>query len=630
MRLFQEQRRRWRSPKREETSEPETLRGKFFYFRLLVVTLFAVLTLQLVRLQVFQGEAYQERAENNRLRVVPIMPSRGLIFDRSGIPLVENVPRFSAGIVPADLPRDKEAAVLSRLETLLGVPAREMAKDVDKRRESNDPFTPVIVKSGLAPEQAFTLREAEAQLSGVKVLVEPMRSYGGQPIFSHILGYVGAVPDDRLAELQEKGYYMNDHVGYSGVELQYEDVLRGTPGRKEVEVDATGREIQTLDSKPAQPGDSLILSLDMKLQEKTAEFLRDGMGASLNAAAMVMDVHTGEILAMVSLPNFDDNVFADISEEQWKALLKDPAKPLVDHCISENYAPGSIFKQITGTAALQEGVANAGTTITSLGSITVKNEYDPNIVYIFRDWAAHGTMDFYGGVARSSDVYFYYLGGGYYENGVELFRGLGISKLSEYTRRFGLGALTGIDLPGEAAGVVPDPRWKEENWGEIWTIGDTYNFSIGQGYVATTPLQMLLVTATVANGGNVMVPRVVREIIDAEGREVKSFEPTVARNIGISDDNLAIMREGMRQAVSASYGTATSAAIDGVSVAGKTGTAEFGPDLGGGHYDSHGWFAGFAPADDPQIAVVVFLQKGNGAKDAAPVAGRILDYYFNR
>ena len=221
----------------------------------------------------------------------------------------------------------------------------------------------------------------------------------------------GQVPDDRLAELQSKGYYMNDHVGYSGVELQYEDVLRGTPGRKEVEVDATGREIQTLDSKPAQPGNSLILSLDMRLQEKTAEFLRDGMGASLNAAAIVMDVHTGEILAMVSLPNYDDNVFADISEEQWKALLEDPAKPLVDHCISENYAPGSIFKQITGTAALQEGVANAGTTITSLGSITVKNEYDPNIVYIFRDWSALGTMDFYGGVARSSDVYFYYLGG---------------------------------------------------------------------------------------------------------------------------------------------------------------------------------------------------------------------------
>ncbi len=423
---------------------------------------------------------------------------------------------------------------------------------------------------------------------------------------------------------------MNDHVGYSGVELQYEDVLRGTPGRKEVEVDATGREIQTLDSKPAQPGNSLILSLDMRLQEKTAGFLQDGMGSSLNAAAMVMDVHTGEILAMVSLPNYDDNVFADISEEQWRALLEDPAKPLVDHCISENYAPGSIFKQITGTAALQEGVANAGTTITSLGSITVKNEYDPNIVYIFRDWAAHGTMDFYGGVARSSDVYFYYLGGGYYEEGVELFRGLGISRLSEYTRRYGLGALTGIDLPGEATGVVPDPTWKEENWGEIWTIGDTYNFSIGQGYVATTPLQMLLATATVANGGNVMVPRVVRDVIDSAGRVVRPFEPKVARNVGISDDNLAIMREAMRQAVSASYGTATSAAIDGVSVAGKTGTAEFGPDLGGGHYDSHGWFAGFAPADDPQIAVVVFLQKGNGAKDAAPVAGRIFDYYFNR
>jgi penicillin-binding protein 2 len=368
----------------------------------------------------------------------------------------------------------------------------------------------------------------------------------------------------------------------------------------------------------------------MRLQEKTAEFLRDGMGASLNAAAMVMDVHTGEILAMVSLPNYDDNVFADISEEQWRALLEDPAKPLVDHCISENYAPGSIFKQITGTAALQEGVANAGTTITSLGSITVKNEYDPDIVYIFRDWAAHGTMDFYGGVARSSDVYFYYLGGGYYQDGAVVFRGLGETRLAEYARRFGLGALTGIDLPGEAAGNVPDPQWKEKEIGEPWTIGDTYNFSIGQGYVATTPLQMLRVTAAVANGGNVMVPRVVREIIDTQGRVVTPFKAKVARSLGISDENLATMREGMRQAVSASYGTATSAAVDGVSVAGKTGTAEFGPDLGGGTYESHAWFTGFAPAEDPQVAVIVFLQKGNGARNAAPIGGRILDYYFNR
>lgn len=628
MRLFQQQQRRWRSRKREETSETETLRGKFFYLRLLMLTLFAVLTLQLVRLQVFEGQAYQERAENNRLRVVPVMPSRGLIFDRNGIPLVENVPRFSVGIVAADLPREKEPQVLPQLEALAGVPAAEIAKKVEERRESNDPFTPVIVKSGLEPEKAFTLREMEQRLPGVEVIVEPIRRYGGQPLFGHILGYVGQVADYEYEELKSKGYQMNDQVGKAGVEAQYEAVLRGVPGRREVEVNAAGREIQTLDSEPAQPGNSLVLSLDMDLQEKTTEFLQQAMGNSLNAAAMVMNVRTGEILAMVSLPGFDDNVFTDISQEQFNALLDDPSKPLVDHCISEIYPPGSTFKQVTASGALQEGVANAGTTITSYGSITVKNEYDPNIVYVFKDWSALGTLDFYGGVAMSSDVYFYYLGGGYYQDGVELFRGLGATKLAEYARRFGLGALTGIDLPGEAAGMIPDPQWKEEEFGEPWTIGDTYNFSIGQGYVATTPLQMLLVTSAVANGGNVMVPRVVRDIIDANGRVVVPFKAKVARQLGVSDNNLALLREGMRQAVV--WGTVTNAAVAGVTVAGKTGTAEFGPDLGGGTYQSHAWFTGFAPEEDPEVAVVVFLQQGNGAKNAAPVGGRILDYYFHR
>ena len=628
MRLFRQQQRRWRSPKSEPTSDAQRLRDKFFYFRLLVLTAFAVLTLQLLRLQVFEGEAYQQRAENNRLRVVPVMPSRGLIFDRNGIPLVENIPRFSVGIVPADLPEEKEEPVLQWLEKLLGVSPAEVSKELEERRSSNDPYTPLIVKSGVEPEKAFAVREAEAEMAGVRLVVEPVRRYAGQPVLSHILGYMGQVADYEYEELKSKGYGMNDRVGKSGVELQYEEVLRGTPGYRQVEVDASGREITTLDSTPAVPGNSLVLSIDLDLQQKTAEILQAAMGDSLNAVAAVMDVHTGELLAIVSLPGFDDNIFTDITEEQFRALLDDPRKPLVNHAISEVYPPGSTFKQITASAALQEGVANAGTTITSHGSITVPNEYDPSILYVFRDWSALGTLNFYGGVAMSSDVYFYYLGGGYYEDGVELFRGLGAQRLAEYCRRFGLGRLTGVDLPGEAAGNVPDPEWKERELGEGWFIGDTYNFSIGQGYVTTTPLQMLQVTAAVANGGHVMLPRVVREIIGPNGQTVVPFTPRVTGETGVSDANLSVLREGMRQAVS--WGTATTAAASSVSVAGKTGTAEFGPDLGGGHYATHAWFTGFAPANDPQVAVVVFLEKGNGAKNAAPVGGQILNYFFSR
>jgi penicillin-binding protein 2 len=514
------------------------------------------------------------------------------------------------------------------LEKLLGVPATEMSAKLAERRTSNDPYTPLIVKSGVDAEKAFAVRERESDLAGVKLVIEPVRRYAGQPLLSHILGYMGQVADYEYEELQSKGYGMNDRVGKAGVELEYEQVLRGIPGRRQVEVDASGREITTLDSTPAVPGHSLVLSIDMDLQQKTAEFLQGAMGNSLNAVAAVMDVHTGELLAVVSLPGFDDNVFTDITEEQFKALLEDERKPLVNHAISEVYAPGSTFKQITGAGALQEGVANAGTTITSYGSITVRNEYDPSILYVFRDWSALGTLNFYGGVAMSSDVYFYYLGGGYSENGVDLFRGLGATRLAEYCRRFGLGALTGIDLPGEAAGNVPDPEWKEREVGEPWVTGDTYNFSIGQGYVTTTPLQMLLVTAAVANSGEVMLPRVVREIVDPKGQTVIPFVPKVTLETGVSDENLSVLREGMRQAVS--WGTAKTAAATSVSVAGKTGTAEFGPDLGGGHYESHAWFTGFAPAEDPQVAVVVFLEKGNGARNAAPVGGQILDYYFSR
>ena len=629
MEVFGHKQRRWRSPKeKEERSDKQTLRDKFFYFRLLVFIVFGVLTLQLMRMQVFEGEAYEQRAQTNHLRYSPTMPSRGLIFDRNGTPLVENVPQFSAGIVPADFPKDREAELLPVLESLLKVPGAEIAKKVDEKRDSKDPFTPVIIKEGLTPEEAFSVRELESRLPGVEVIVDPIRHYVDGSLLAHILGYVGQVTESQYPDLKTKGYEMDDRIGQMGVESVYESVLRGNPGRKDVEVDAAGREVQTVAEVPAKPGSGLVLSIDMDLQRKTTELVQQGMGSSKNACAIVTDVRSGDVLAMVSLPNYDDNIFTDITQEQYQALNNDPAKPMVNHCISDTYPPGSIFKQITGTGALQEGVANRDTTITSYGSISVKNEYDPSIVYVFKDWAALGTLNFYQGVAQSSDVYFYYLAGGYYQDGVEQFHGMGATALSRYSREYGLGAPTGIDLPGEAAGVIPDPEWKEQELGETWTIGDTYNFAIGQGFVATTPLQMVGVTSAIANGGDVMVPRVVREVVDATGKTILTIAPKVARHLSISDDNLATFREGMRQAVS--WGTANSASVSGVSVAGKTGTAEFGPDLGGGTYESHAWFTGFAPAEDPEIAVVVFLEQGNGAKNAAPLAGSILNYYFHR
>ncbi|HXH20635.1 MAG TPA: penicillin-binding protein 2 [Dehalococcoidia bacterium] len=622
----------WRSdPPRELTDEAEAAKRKVFYLGLVVLAVFGVLTVQLARLQLISGEKYALRAENNRLRQVSITPPRGLIYDRHGVPLVENRASFSAAIVAADLPPEQETAITVTLQELLGVPAGEIAARVQERRRSNDPFSPVAIKENLSQETAFRLRERLPELPGVRVIVEPRREYINGPLLSHVIGFLGPIDDTEYAALRSRGYQLNDDIGKTGVEYTYESALRGIPGVKVVEADASGREVRTILEQPATPGASIVLSLDLDLQQKVTEFVQAGMGRSRNAAAVVMDVRTGEILALVSLPTYDNNVFArGVDQREIERLLTDPGKPLVNHAIAEMYPPGSTFKQITGIAALQEGIANASTRITSLGSIQVRNQYNPSISYTFKDWAALGTMDFYRGVAMSSDVYFYYLAGGYvdFNSGRDVFQGLGAARLASWARKFGLGAATGIDLPGESEGLVPDPAWKERALGEVWTVGDTYNMGIGQGYVATTPLQMLLVTAAIANGGDVLVPHVVREIRDAAGGVIVPPWRRVKNNLNVDPRNINIMREAMRQAVDT--GTATTAKVRSVAVAGKTGTAEFGERRPDGSYLEHGWFTGFAPYDNPEIAVVVFLEQGGGALTAAPVAAKIFDYYFQR
>jgi penicillin-binding protein 2 len=484
-----------------------------------------------------------------------------------------------------------------------------------------------VLKEGLDQADAFHLREQLAALPGVQILVESIRRYPQGAAVADVLGYMGRVDEEDYAALKDKGYIASDRIGKAGVEAAYEGYLRGVPGRKEIEKDASGREIRVLAEDAPKPGNDLVLSIDLDLQKKAQEFVTQAAHGG-QGAAVVMDVHTGEVLALVSLPTYDNNIFSGkIDEARLQQYLDDPKKPLVNHALSEQYAPGSIFKQITGAAALQEGVASPSTTITSTGAIQVPNEYDPSVVYTFKDWRALGTLNFYGGVAMSSDVYFYYLAGGYHAYGNN-FNGLGIERLARYARQFGLGRPTGIDIAGEADGIVPDPDWKKRTFGDDWFLGDTYNMGIGQGFLAVTPVQMVRVTAAVANGGTLLRPHVLREVRDAKGNVVVPPGPRVEGNVGVSDENLAIMREAMRQAVS--WGSASQGAVRDVSVAGKTGTAEFGPRFADGSYETHAWFSGFAPADDPQIAITVFLERGVGAIDAAPLAARILDYYFHR
>jgi penicillin-binding protein 2 len=616
-------------PKRERGRGKREPLGRrhpvFAALQALVVLLFGILVVQLVRLQVIQGDEYAERAEINALREMQVPAARGLILDRQGRPLVLNTARFSAAIVPGDLPERGEMGVFQQVERVTGVPAEEIQRKVLAGIEERGPFEPVVIKPDVDEETALVVRELEPVTPGVKLLVQPTREYLAGPLLSHTLGYVGSISADEYAELKDEGYLLQDHIGKSGVELTYESILRGRPGKKLVEVDALGRELKVISERRPLDGSNLALTIDLDLQKKVKETLEQYTAEGDNAAAVVMDVRSGEILAMVSLPDFDNNVFSGpLSEQELTALVDAPGKPLVNHAIAERYAPGSTFKTIVGAAALQEGIAAASTTITSRGYITVQNEYDPNVVYVFKDWAALGPLDFYGGIAMSSDVYFYYLAGGKADEG---FAGLGEARVARYARAFGLGKPTGVDLPGESAGLVPDAVWKEDTIGEPWTIGDTYNFGIGQGDLQVTPLQLVTAVSAIGNGGKVLTPHLLREVQDGYGNVLQRFGQSVRRTAPVEPEYLQIVKEAMRQSVA--RGVAKKAAVPGIEVAGKTGTAEFGPTLDDGSHQTHGWFVGFAPYDEPEVAVVVFFQRGGGGSDAAPAASAILDYYFH-
>lgn len=621
-----EGRRRWkaREPKKDRAPGSRTpLMAAIL--RSLILLMFGILIIQLINLQVIQGADFKEQSEINALREVELPAARGLIYDRNGKPLVENSARFSVSIVPGDLPDSGEAAVYRQLSDVIGMPVEEIQQKVKDGVKISGEFNPTLIKTDVDRDTALILMELAPHAPGLQVNVDPARRYLTGDLLSHVLGYVGPLSAEEYAELGDEGYLYQDFIGKSGVESTYEDVLRGNNGKKLIKVDAAGRELEVISERRPVDGTNVVLSIDLDLQRAVTDALREYAVNSENAAAAVMDINTGEILAMVSLPSFDNNIFSgQISQDQLNALVNEPGKPLVNHVIAERYPPGSTFKTIVGSAALQEGVASPFTTITSRGYITVENEFDPNVLYVYPDWAPLGTLDFYGGIAMSSNVYFYYLSGGFADEG---FRGLGEERVAQYARGFGLGEPTGVDLPGESDGLVPDAAWKEENVGEAWTLGDTYNFGIGQGYVAATPLQMLDAISAIGNGGTLVTPRVVKEYQDSLGNPLQGVPTETRGTVPVDPGYLQVVRDAMRQSVTS--GVARNAAISGTAVAGKTGTAEFGEIGADGKYQTHGWFVGFAPYEDPQIAVMVFVQHGSGGNDASPAASKIFDYYFN-
>lgn len=575
-------------------------------------------------------------------RLLTVEPPRGLILDRNGEVLARNVPAYRALLVPGELPADdpERREALLQLEVLSGIPYATLEAAASSHLALVDPFAPIEVNEGMEAEEAIAMRARLAGTGGLRIEASAHRTYLADPTLAHILGHVGAIPEDEVDDLTAQGYPLDSSIGRTGVESVYEAALRGDPGRRLVLSDPQGREVEPLATSPATAGADVVLSIDLRLQQVAARALAEGMEAGLSVvrydtgqdrpapiplgAAVVMDVRSGELLASVSLPAYDPNVFTEGDPDAIAAILTDPARPLIDRTYMEVRSPGSIYKPLVALAALEEGVATAETEIFSSGAIHVADQYTPGVVYTFRDWAAHGLLDMKSALARSSDVYFYLLVGGYHGAQQADFEGMGAATLAEWSRKMGLGRATGIDLPGEASGFVPDPEWKQAELGEPWLLGDSYPFSIGQGYLTVTPLQMAVMTAAIANGGDLLRPRIVHGF--REDGVVRPLAPEVTGRFQADPEHFEVVREGMLQ-TALPGGTGSAGTPAGIRIGAKTGTAEFGQPYPDGEFDTHGWFIAFAPYDDPEIAVAVYLEYGVGAGNAAPVARQIIEAY---
>ena len=583
-------------------------KGYFIVSGLILFLLFG----RVVSMNLFQGGKYADIAKHNSVRQIPQPAPRGIIiFDRYGTPLVGNVPSIGAALIPMDLP--KETVDRDRFRTAIMAVLHVDAGTLDEAFAIGGTagLSPFLLKEKLTQEEMIAFLSRQKEFPGVSLFKTAYREYSDSVIFSHLIGYDGKITESELAA--ESAYLPTDMIGKQGIEKSYENELRGTRGYDRMEVDAFGHPKKVLGSIPAVPGNDLVLNIDADLQKKAYDSLQtmlESKGLS-RGAVVALDPKDGSVLALVSVPGFDNNLFSEgISNDAYRSLLQNAAKPLFDRAISGEYAPGSTFKPVIAAAALSEGVVDEHTQIESKGGITVGS-------FSFGDWRVNGLTDIRSAIAVSSDVFFYSIGGGYGP-----VSGLGIRRMKEYASRFGYGDRTGIDLPGEADGFLADPEWKKKAMGESWYIGDDYHSAIGQGFTTATPLQIVNSIAAIANGGTLYVPQIVSQVRGIDGNTVQN-SPRVIRSAFMSPNILKIVREGMRETVT--DGTATPLKTLPLPVAGKTGTAQFGT---GDKTD--GWFVSFAPYDDPKIALIILVeaQEGNENYNTVPVAKDIYDWYF--
>jgi len=571
-------------------------RVKIFWI-IIICGLFVLLG-RIAWLQLIEGERYFRISKNLRLRLVPLPCTRGLILDRNGEKLAGNEAFFSVGVVPSNVADIDES--IERFDEFL-----DIDKEIAKKRiqEANNIFRPVWVKRNIDLSAVTYLLEKEEDFPGTVILTEPVRSYYYDEMCAHVLGHVGEVNQEELTA-STFGVEPGDLVGKMGVEKAYNSYLQGEKGGRQVEVDAHGRTLRVISEKDPLPGDSVYLTIDLEMQKIAEEKLGQRKGV-----VIIGDYETGEILTLVSHPSFDPNLFSwGVSEDEWSKLVQEPGDPLENRALRGEYPPASTFKIIVAAAALEDNIIGKEDLFFCGGELPVGNR-------TFKCWKeeGHGRLNLEEAIINSCDVFFYQLG-----------LKVGLDKIIQQARLFGLGEITGIDLVSEKSGLLPTREWKLKAKGEAWYPGDTVNLSIGQGFLLVTPIQMFRVIAAVANGGSLVNPYLVKEIVDSQGKVIESFSPGRGKKIPISSSIFDFLGKSLRGVVR--EGTGWRAENKIVKIAGKTGTAE-----SSDKERPHNWFIGYTLPDDARLAIVVLVEhREEEISIAAQITGEILSQIFNK
>ncbi len=577
----------------------------FFYFAVLFV--FIVFGIAGFKFGVVENDYFAGLSAKNQLIAIPVASLRGLIYSREGEILAENKETYALWLLPSKFAANDQEYAIRVLSEILNIPAETLSGLI----KTSSSRAAHLIKGDITEEEKEKISFLD--LSGAVIVKNNIRVYPDSKAFGHLVGYANFINEEDLA--RDDFYRISDKIGRTGLENYYEKDLRGQRG----EILINRFKDENLNTEP-QKGNNLVLNVDSELQKKIHLELENGLRqiGSQVAVAVAMDPRDGRVLSLVSLPSFNNNSFVKgLTSEEYRLFFENKKEPLLNRAISGRFAPGSTIKPLIALAALEEEVISPLKKINAPGFITIPNPYNPEITYTFRDWRNHGWVNMREAIAYSSDIYFYTLGGGFYD-----VRGLGIEKIAEYLKMFRLDSALGIDLSGEAAGFAPSPEWKREYRGEVWYQGDTFNVSIGQGDLLVTPLWLASFTAAIAENGLMYRPFIVDKILDAKGNLIKTIRPEVLADLAFEQENLKVVKEGMNLA--AEIGTAKVLVDLPFEVGAKSGTAEV---IKGQSTSS--WITVFAPFDNPQIVLTIMMESGKeGSYIPHQIAYRILKEYF--